>query len=281
MSMQGKRVLVTGATSGIGQVAALTLAREGAELLLVGRDVLRAEATAQQVRQVAPTARVEVLLADLSSQAQVRRLAEDVKRRWDRLDVLLNNAGALIPTRQVTVDGLEMTFALNHLGYFLLTHLLRPLLEAAPSARVVNVASEASRMGRMHFGDLQLERGYSPMKAYSQSKLANILFTRELARRLSGTRVSTTVLHPGFVASNFGSTHRLINLFYKVARPFALTPEQGADTAIYLASSPEVEGVSGEYFIKRKRRRPAPQGRDDAAAKRLWEESERLTGLAG
>ncbi|MCI0572069.1 MAG: SDR family oxidoreductase, partial [Myxococcaceae bacterium] len=216
MSMQGKRVLVTGATSGIGLVAARELAKMGAEVVLVGRDTLRAQATADHIRQAAPGAKVDVLLADLSSQAQVRRLAADFLKRYDSLDVLLNNAGATLPERQVTADGLEMTFALNHLAPFLLTHFLRPALEKAPRARVITVASDAERWGRMHFDDLQLTHGWTPMKSYGQSKLANILFTRELARRLTGTRITATCMHPGTVATGFAAHGKgLMGLFFR------------------------------------------------------------------
>jgi retinol dehydrogenase-12 len=277
-TMSGKTCLVTGATSGIGEVAALELARKGANVVLVGRSRPKAEATADRIRREAGSPSVEYLLADLSSQSEIRRLADEVKARYPRLDVLVNNAGAMFSPRRETVDGIEMTFALNHLAYFLLTNLLIDTLKASGPSRVVNVASDAHRMvSGIDFDDIQAKKAYKPFRVYGQSKLANILFTRELARRLEGSGVTANSLHPGFVATNFTTGEGwLFWGFQQAARVLAITPERGAETTIFLASSPEVEGVSGRYFAKCKEARPTPAARDDEAARRLWDLSERM-----
>ena len=278
-SMNGKVVLITGATAGIGLVTARELARQGATVVGVARNAQKAAQVAEQIR--ADTgANVHFLLADLSSLAQVRRLADEFKRRYSRLDVLVNNAGAVNMARQETVDGYELTFALNHLSYFLLTSLLLDLLKASAPSRIVNVSSNAAQGGRINFDDIEGRRGYSGFGAYSQSKLANILFTFELARRLQGTGVTVNALHPGFVATNFGHNNggfmtRGIQLIQRFA---AIKPDQGAATQIYLASSPEVEGVSGRYFVKSKPAKAPKAAYDEAAAHRLWELSERMVG---
>ena len=276
-SMQGKVVLVTGATAGIGLVTTRELARMGATVVGVARNPQKAAQVAEQIR--ADTgAQVRFLIADLSSLAQVRRLADEFKRQYTRLDVLVNNAGAVNMTRQETVDGYELTFALNHLSYFLLTSLLLDLLKASAPSRIVNVSSNAAQGGRINFDDLEGRRGYSGFSAYSQSKLANILFTFELARRLQGTGVTVNALHPGFVATNFGHNNAGfmttgIRLLQRIA---ALKPDQGAATQIYLASSPEVEGVSGRYFAKSRPAKAPKAAYDEATARRLWEVSERM-----
>jgi NAD(P)-dependent dehydrogenase (short-subunit alcohol dehydrogenase family) len=279
-SMAGKTVLVTGATSGLGEIAARELAAQGARVVLVGRSAPKCEATAAMIRQATGNPNVEYLVADLSSQADVRRLAVEVEARCPRLDVLVNNAGAMISPRQESVDGIEMTWALNHLGYFLLTNLLLDRLKASAPSRVVSVASDAHRMAwGIDFDDVEGIKSYSPFRAYSQSKLANILFTRELASRLEGSGVTANCLHPGFVATNFtagkGFTFRLFQL---MARVFAISPEKGARTTIYLASSPEVEGVTGGYFARCRPARPSAAARDGEAARRLWDLSERMVG---
>ncbi|MCW5849754.1 MAG: SDR family oxidoreductase [Anaerolineae bacterium] len=277
-SMHGKVVLVTGATAGIGEVTTRELARLGATVVGVARNPQKAAQVAQTI-QAATGVQVNFLIADLSSLAQVRHLADEFKRKYNRLDVLINNAGAVNTSRRETVDGYEMTFALNHLSYFLLTNLLLDLLQASAPSRIVNVSSDASRGGRINFDDIEGRRGYSGWSAYSQSKLANILFTFELARRLQGTGVTANVLHPGFVATNFGHNNGGLmalglGLFQRVA---ALKPDQGAATQIYLASSPEVEGVTGRYFDKSKAVQAPPAAYDEAAARRLWELSEQMT----
>ena len=275
--MQGKTVVATGATSGIGEIAVVDLARRGARIVFVARDEGRAEATLRKLETVAPRLGHRVHLADLSSMAETRRVGAAIAAGEQRIDVLINNAGAMFASRRITPEGLELTFALNHMAYFLLTTALRDRLVASAPARIVSTASAAHHGSRLDFDDLQGAKGYSGWKAYGRSKLANILFTRELARRLAGTGVAANCLHPGFVATRFGDrsggwTSRLIPL----AKTFAISPERGADTIIYLASSPEIEGATGEYFVKRKATRPSAAARDDAAARRLWEVSEKL-----
>jgi NAD(P)-dependent dehydrogenase (short-subunit alcohol dehydrogenase family) len=281
--MEGKVCLVTGATAGIGLVTALELARQGARVIGVGRSPERCAEAARRIREQTGTSAVEFLVADLSSQAEVRRLADQVKAATGRLDVLVNNAGLIRLEREVTVDGLEMTFALNHLAYFLLTNLLLDTVRASTPARIVSVASAAHQGCKINFDDLQGETKYSPWRAYQQSKLANILFTRELARRLEGTGVTANALHPGYVRTQIFRAEGFQGwLLRRAAELFAITPEEGAQTSIYLAASPDVEGQTGQYFVRRK---PAsssssPESQDEATARRLWEVSARLTGLS-
>lgn len=281
-SLQGKVCLITGATAGIGEVAARELARKGARVVLVGRSRERCEATLGRIREEVPGAEVEALVADLSSQSEIRRLAGEFRMRFDRLDILLNNAGALFAQRQETADGIERTWALNHLAYFLLTNLLLEPLQAAAPSRVVCVASGAHRaVPGLNWDDLEGRQHYRPFRAYSQSKLANILFARELARRLEGAGVTANALHPGFVATNFMAGNGWLGVFLRLsARLIAIKPEQGARTSIYLASSPEVEGLTGRYFEKCREARPSKAALDDDAARRLWEISMRMTGLS-
>jgi NAD(P)-dependent dehydrogenase (short-subunit alcohol dehydrogenase family) len=280
-SMIGKTVLVTGATAGIGEVTARELARRGARIILVGRSLERCKATAAMISRETGNTAVEYHVADLSSQAEVRKLAREFLDRNDRLDVLVNNAGAFFTKRLESVDGIEMTFALNHLGYFLLTNLLLDALKVASPSRVVSVASEAHRfVSKIDFDDPQGAKKYGGWHAYSQSKLANILFTAELARRLAGTGVTANCLHPGFVASNFTAGNGAMGwMLRRGAGLFAISTDEGAKTSIYLASSPQVEGVTGKYFAKEKPAEPTRAARDEAAAARLWDLSEELTGL--
>ena len=278
--MQGKICMVTGATSGIGLITARTLAQQGARVIVVGRDPERGATTVGRIVQETGNPRVDLLLADLSARAEVRRLAGEFQHRFARLDVLVNNAGALFTRRHLSADGIEMTFALNHLGYFLLTNLLLDTLKASPPARIVNVSSDAHRGARMNFSDLQGERRYGGWRTYSQSKLANLLFTYELARRLEGTGVTANAMHPGFVATGFSRNNRgLFGLLMRVAQLTALSPEQGAETLIYLATSPEVEGVTGRYFVKKRPVESSMASYDRSAAQRLWQLSSELTGL--
>jgi NAD(P)-dependent dehydrogenase (short-subunit alcohol dehydrogenase family) len=278
--MQGKVCVVTGATSGIGLVAAQALAQQGATLVVVARDPKRGADTVRRIQQAAGHSAVEMMLADLSVQAQVRQLACAIQQRFTRLDVLINNAGALFSRRQLSQDGLEMTFALNHLAYFLLTNLLLDLLRAAGSARVVNVSSEAHRHAHLDLSDLQGEHGYSGWRAYAGSKLANILFTYELARRLGQTGVVTNALHPGFVKTNFGRNNRgLSAALFRVLQLVALRPEKGAKTVIHLATSPQVEGITGKYFVRQQARRSSQASYDRATAERLWHVSAEWTRL--
>jgi NAD(P)-dependent dehydrogenase (short-subunit alcohol dehydrogenase family) len=277
--LEGKICLITGATAGIGKETARGLAKLGATLVLAGRSPQKTETVAREIEAGGKGGKVDWLVADLSSMEEVRRAAQEFRQRHDRLDVLINNAGAIYMNRQESVDGLEKTFALNHLSYFLLTNLLLDIFKASTPARIVNVSSGANFSGRVKFDDLQLKKGYSGWRAYSQSKLMNVLFTYELARRLEGSAVTANVLHPGFVATNFGrSNGGLFNWIFRLAQVTALTPEKGAETSIYLASSPEVEGISGKYYDNKRTVHSAAASYDQDAAKRLWEISLALTG---
>jgi retinol dehydrogenase 12 len=278
--MQDRVCVVTGATSGIGLVTAQVLAREGATLIIIARNAERGAATVSRIQQETGNAAVELMVADLSVQAQVRRLADEIQHRFARLDVLINNAGAFFARRQLSQDGLEMTFALNHLAYFLLTNLLLDSLKAADSARIVNVSSDAHRRTQLDFSDLQGQHGYSGWRAYARSKLANILFTYELARRVAGTGVVTNALHPGLVATNFGRNNRgIAAALFRIVQLAAISPEEGAQTIIHLACSPNVEGVTGAYFVRQRAVRSSQVSYDRAAAERLWQVSAKLTRL--
>jgi retinol dehydrogenase 14 len=278
--MVGRTVLVTGGTAGIGRATALGLARMGAHLAICGRDRESTEGAAGEIR-AAGGGQMEVFVADLSSQSQVRRLADEVLQRLSRIDVLVNNVGGYWNTRHVTADGLERTFALNHLAPFLLTNLLWDRLSNSAPARVVTVASNAHAQGRIDFDDLQGERSYSGARAYSQSKLANVLFTYELARRLPATSVTANALHPGLTRTSFGAEdpggvqRRLVPFL----RPFMKAPAEGAATSIHLASAPELARVTGRYFAKGRPRRSSKASYDQAAGARLWQVSAELVGL--
>ena len=280
-SMTGKTVLITGGTGGIGKATAIGLARLGARVGIVGRDATRAAAAAADIRSDSGDGAVDAFTADLSSQAEVRRLAAEVLDAYPRLDVLVNNVGGFWAHRHVTADGLEHTFALNHLAPFLLTNLLRERLTASAPARVVTVSSGAQSMGRIDFDDLQGERKYSGQTAYNQSKLANVMFTYELARRLEGTGVTATVLHPGVTRTDFGAEDqaRYFAWMSGLSKPFMKSPAKGAETPIFLASSPDVEGVTGRYYANRQAKDSNPLSYDAAAAARLWRVSAELVGL--
>jgi NAD(P)-dependent dehydrogenase (short-subunit alcohol dehydrogenase family) len=281
MSLQGKICLLTGATLGIGRATALGLARQGATLVIVGRDAARTRETADVLRRGTGNGNIDFLVADLSSQAEVRRLAATFKERYSRLDVLLNNAGAIFTERRLSVDGFEYTWALNHLAYFTLTLELLDLLKASAPSRIVNVASDAHRGGHLDFDDLQAEKGFRSMQVYCRSKLANVAFTYALARRLEGTRVTVNALHPGVVASGFGKNDgALLKWGMTLLRPFLISPEKGAKTSIYLASSPEVEGISGRYFVKCRERSSSPESYDESVQERLFRVSLEQTGLS-
>ncbi|MDR3512350.1 MAG: SDR family oxidoreductase [Caulobacteraceae bacterium] len=275
--MRDKVVVITGGTSGIGQVAAEQLAGMGARIVLVARSPARAEPTLARLRQAGPGVAHAAHYADLSSIAETRRVAAEIAVAEPRIDVLVNNAGALFNSRALSPDGLEMTFAVNHMAYFVLTQgLLHRLITSAP-ARIVSTASRAHVGAKLDFDDLQMTKGFSGFAAYGRSKLANILFTRELARRLDGTKVTANCLHPGFVATRFGdASGGLVQTIMPLAKLFALSPEKGAETIVYLASSPEVASRTGLYFSSRRPVAPSPEGQDDAAAARLWAESERI-----
>lgn len=280
--MKNKTCLVTGATAGIGEVTALKLAQMGAAVVGVGRNPARCEAAQSFIRTKTGNPNVEFLVADLSSQTQIRTLVRTFRSQYNRLDVLVNNAGAFYFNRQVSEDGFEMTFALNHLGYFLLTHLLLDLLKTSAPARIVNVSSSAHYSGSLDLNDLEMKMNFQGWQAYANSKLANVLFTYELARRLDGTGVTATVLHPGWVATEFAHNNlrgvlSLFRPFYRVFQKLtALTPEQGADTIVYLASAPEMEGITGKFFIERREKRSLAVSYDEGIAKKLWEISEKM-----
>jgi NAD(P)-dependent dehydrogenase (short-subunit alcohol dehydrogenase family) len=277
--MDGKVCVVTGATSGIGKAAALALAKQGAQVVLVGRDRARGEAAIGEVAAVS-AAPPQLEIADLSSMAQVRALADRLGA-LDRIDVLVNNAGLVAGQRRVTPDGFEHVFAVNHLAPFLLTNLLLPKLTAAAPARVVTVTSDAHTAASLDLDDPQLARGWGRWRAYANSKLANILFTRELAKRLDSAKVVGNCAHPGVVRTRFGNEGgALLRVGFAFIRPFLISPERGADTIVYLATSPEVTGRTGGYYVKRQLREPSDAARDDETARRLWQLSEELTGLA-
>ena len=290
--MQGKVIVITGATSGIGQVAAEELAARGARIVQVARDHERGAEALRRLRQRAPGGSHAIHYADLSRLSEMQRVGAELAAAEPRVDVLINNAGAMFGTFQ-QVEGLERTLALNHLSYFVLTHHLRPALLAAAPARVVSTSSEAHRAGTLDFDDLQsarlyesggllqwLRHGGPSFAVYGRSKLYNILFTAELARRLAGTGVTANCFHPGFVATRFGDqTGGLISLGIRMAKRFALSPEQGAETLVYLAASPAVAQVTGGYFHRCRPATPTPRARDAAAARRLWQETAALAGL--
>ena len=282
-SMAGKCVLITGGSAGIGKATAMGLAALGARVAITGRDRARAEVAAIEIRTATGNPDVDAFGADLSSQAEVRRLAAEVLDAYPRLDVLVNNVGGYWASRHVTADGLEHTFAVNHLAAFLLTKLLLDRLKTSGPARIVTVSSNAQSLGKIDFEDLQGERRYSGQDAYNQSKLASVMFTYELARRLTGTGVTANVLHPGVVNSGFGAEDpsRIFKYLVPFWRPFMKTPQQGAATSIYLASSSEVEGVTGTYFADGRPQTPNKASYDIGAAARLWHVSASLVGLAG
>ncbi len=293
--MKGKICLITGGTSGIGKAAALELSRMGATVVLAGRDPARSEAAASEVR-AGGAGPVDLLLADLASLPQVRRLAGEFRARYRHLHVLINNAGTIFPPRSSTEDGFETTFVVNHLAPFLLTHLLLDLLKSSAPSRIVNVASSSHKVGSIDFNGLRGKKRrsgpFAGWRSYNQSKLANILFTFELSRRLEGTGVTANCLHPGMVATNaasesLGFPWALINryrpfltrLFLGLPRTFLKTPEQGAETSIYLAASPDAEGISGRYFINKLEARSSGKSRDRFTAQRLWKLDAELAGL--
>jgi NAD(P)-dependent dehydrogenase (short-subunit alcohol dehydrogenase family) len=252
----------------------------GARIVQVARDASRGEAAMARLRARAPDVAHRVHYADLSRMADTKRVAAEIAAAEPRVDVLINNAGALFTVRRVTEDGLELTFALNHMAYVLLTHGLRERLGASAPARVINTASDAHRRGRLDFDDLQSARDYRGLSAYGRSKLCNILYTRELARRWAGTGITANSLHPGFVATRFGDqSGGLLSYGIRLAKLFAISTEKGAETLVFLASSPEVATISGGYFYKGQLALPTRKAQDDEAARRLWAETERLAGL--
>ena len=282
-ALAGKTVLITGATSGIGLEAAVVLAQAGAKVVMVGRDPARTANALAEIQKRSASSQVSSMLCDFSSQESIRRLAADFRAQNQRLDILVNNAGMVAPKRVLTVDGIESTFATNHLGYFLLTNLLLDLVIASAPARIINVASVGHRRGTMDLTDLGFERGYNILKAYGRSKLGNVLFTRELARRLAGKGVTVNALHPGGVATGIWDkapkwTQPLMAVLKGL---FLISPAEGGATITHVALSPELEGKTGLYFEKNKPVDPAPLARDDALAAKLWDESAKLVKLSG
>jgi len=279
--LSGKIVLVTGASSGIGLEASATLARRGARVIMVARDRARGEAALAEVHKRSGSTGAELLLCDFGSQKDIRALADEVRARATKIDVLVNNAGSVSPKRQLTADGFEQTFAVNHLGYFLLTSLVLDLVVAAAPSRIVNVSSVGHRQGTLDFDDLHFERGYAIMKAYARSKLANVLFTRELARRLEGKQVTVNCLHPGAVATNIWShAPAIARPVLAVAKLFMVKPSEGGDRIVYLAASRDVEGKTGGYYEKNRLVRPSRLAQDDAVGQKLWDTSARMVGLS-
>lgn len=278
--LRGAVCIVTGASSGIGLEASCVLARRGARVLMVARDQTRGDAARAEVARRSGSDAVDLLMCDFASQAATRALADQVKARVDRLHILVNNAGSVSPKRRMTEDGIEQTFAVNHLGYFLLTNLLLDLVVASAPARIINVSSIGHRQGTLDFDDLGFERGYGIMKAYSRSKLANVLFTTELARRLEGKGVTVNALHPGAVATHIWShAPAIARPILAVAKLFMISPAEGGDRIVYLATSPEVEGKTGGYYEKNRLVSPARLARDSALASRLWTVSTDLVHL--
>jgi NAD(P)-dependent dehydrogenase (short-subunit alcohol dehydrogenase family) len=279
--MQGKVVVITGGTSGIGQIAAERLAMLGARLVLIARERRRGEATLARLKALAAGTAHSLHYADLARLAEAKRVGEEIAAAEPRVDVLINNAGAIFSRRHVTPDGLERTFALNHMSYFVLTRVLRDRLIAAAPARIINTASNAHRAGHLDFGDLQSTKAYRPFRVYGTTKLCNILFTRELARRLAGDGVTANSLSPGFVATRFGDEAGGLYAFgTRIAKLFAKSPEAGAGTLVYLATSPEVATASGQFFHECRPGKPTAEAQDDAVAQRLWRESERIAASA-
>ncbi|HWZ43446.1 MAG TPA: SDR family oxidoreductase [Candidatus Saccharimonadales bacterium] len=278
--MRGKVIVITGATSGIGLVAAEKLAGMGARLVLVARNKVRGDRALNRLAQISPGIPHSVHYGDLSSLTGMKRVAADIAAAESRVDVLINNAGALFNSRQVTEDGLELTFATNHMSYFVMTHGLRDRLRAAAPARVVNTSSDAHKGTKLDFDDLQSAKRYRGFPVYGRSKLCNILYTSELARRWEGTGVTVNCLHPGFVDTRFGDeSGGVLSYVVKAAKIFAISPEKGAETIVYLASSKDVDKVTGKYFYKCREATPTKEARDQESAKRLWVESARLAGI--
>ncbi|MFQ5986401.1 MAG: SDR family oxidoreductase [Thermoplasmata archaeon] len=280
--VEGKTCLVTGANSGIGKATATSLARMGAHVVMVCRSRARGEAAQEEIQASSTKSSVDLWIADLASQEDIHALAAGVQGEYQKLHVLVNNAGALVSPRRETVDGLEYTFALNHLAPFLLTNLLLDLLEASAPARIVNVTSGVHAWGRIRFHDLQGARSYGALRAYNQSKLGNVLFTYELARKLEGSGVTVNCVHPGAVNTNFGNDAKsAFATLLRVVKPLMRSPRKGAETVLFAATAPELEGMTGQYFVNKEAKASSRRSYDEELARRLWEVSAELTGLEG
>jgi retinol dehydrogenase 12 len=280
-SLLGKTILLTGATSGIGRIMANKLAGMGASLILVGRNTAKGDQLIGEISTTTGNEELVFLAADLSSMDEVHRLASEINSRTEKIDVLINNAGAVFFQHQLSTDGYEMSLALNHLSPFLLTNLIMDRIKAAPAGRIITTSSIAHQTAKLDFDDLMLEKGYKPWTAYSNSKLANILFTYQLGKNLAGSNCTANTLHPGFVRTNFGrSNGGMIGMLTAISQIFAISPEAGASTSIYLASSPDVEGVTGKYFVRCKPVKSSEYSYNETAALQLWAISLKLTGLA-
>jgi len=277
--MRNKIILITGSTAGIGRATAEALAKQGHTIVISGRNPQKTAQVAEEIRKQTGNPNIDYLIADLASLDAVREMAAAFLKRYDHLDVLVNNAGLVSQKRQISRDGYEMQFAVNHLAAFLLTNLLLDALKRSPAARIVNVSSIGHAQGQIHFDDLQFEGEYQPRQAYYQTKLSNVLFTYALARRLKNTRVTANVLHPGIVKTTLSHDYMGNPVFRFLEGLNAVSPEKGAQTSIYLAASPEVEGVTGGYFIRKQQKRSAPHTFDEALQDRLWSVSEALVGL--
>ena len=279
-NMIGERILITGANSGIGKVTALELATRNAHVVMVSRDMSRGKSAKAEIIKQSGNTNVDLLVANLSSQCSIRKLASEFRNKYDRFDILVNNAGGIFGEYKLTEDGIEWTFAVNHLAYFLLTHLLLDIIKKSSTARIINVASEAHRIAMMDFDNLNKENGYNSLSTYGESKLANILFTYELSRRLKDTHITVNCVHPGVVRTRFGeSGSPIFRFLVKISRWIYLSPEKGAETVIYLATSPDVENETGKYFIKEKPVRSSTESYNRELARKLWEVSAKLTNL--
>ena len=279
ITLNGKTCLVTGANSGIGFVIARELARLGGRVIVVCRDSAKGKDAVDQIKNVTKNQTVELMIADLASLSSVRKLVDDIKMTNERLHILVNNAGLILGKRTVTADGLESTFQVNYLSHFLLTNLLLDVIKASAPSRIVNVTSSAHFGGRIDFEDLQEKNGYGAMKSYCQSKLAQVLFTHELSEKLKGTGVTVNCVHPGAVRTRWGDEAGTLGIGIRMARPFMMSPEKGAETPIYVATSQELEGVSGKYFSKKKIEESSKESNNEEEARKLWDVSLKLSGL--
>lgn len=280
--MKDKICIVTGANSGIGKITALALAKKQATVILICRNEKKGKIAQDEIIKQSKNEHIDLLLCDFSSQTQIRKVTKEFKSKYSKLDILVNNAGLMLgKERQVSEDGIEMTFAINHLGYFLLTHLLFDSLQKADKARIVSVSSYAHYFSNPNFDNLQLEQGYTPLKAYAISKLANILFTFELAKRLKDSNITANCLHPGGVATNFANAStKFFKFLFKIGKPFLISAEKGAETSIYLATSPKVENITGKYFEKKKEKKPSKLALEEANWIKMWNISEKLCGIS-